>query len=152
VTSRLRIAELARKTLDRVADLGGPRVAITLGELLSRLVVDGRELGPGYGHATAQSSRAIAALNGPRIVDDHPESRPRLDGVYSGKAAAALLRLHRDGIAPLLFWATKATTILPAPSLDALRDTDRELARWMRDDETAPGRISRRPASKLGLS
>ncbi len=110
----------------------------------SRLVVDGRELGPGYGHPTPQSSRAIAALNGgprlvdardtePRLVGDHTrDKRPRLDGVYSGKAAAALLRLHRDGIAPLLFWATKATTVLPPPSLDALRATDRELARWMR--------------------
>lgn len=171
VTSRVRIANLARATLDRVAELGGPRVAISLGELISRLVVDGRELGPGYGHPTPQSTRAIAALSGgPRLVDGggresqlrergprlvdargteaqlvglrepgdrdrlvgNHEKRPRLDGVYSGKAAAALLRLHRDGVAPLLFWATKATTVLPPPSLDALRATDRELARWMR--------------------
>jgi D-cysteine desulfhydrase len=137
VTSRLRIANLARATLDRVAELGGPRVAISIGELVSRLVVDARELGPGYGHATPQSSRAIAALNGRRssgaLGDISDGAGPRLDGVYSAKAAAALLRLHRDGVAPLLFWATKATTVLPAPSLDALRDTDRELARWMRD-------------------
>ena len=58
---------------------------------------------------------------------------PRLDGVYSAKAAAALLGLHRDGVGPLLFWATKATTVLPPPSLDALRGADRELARWMRE-------------------
>ncbi len=133
VTSRLRIANLARATLDRVAELGGPRVSISIGELISRLVVDARELGPGYGHPTPQSTRAIAAISGPRLVGDTPETRPRLDGVYSAKAAAALLRLHRDNIAPLLFWATKATTLLPSPSLDALRDADRELARWMRD-------------------
>lgn len=134
VTSRVRTANLARETLDRVAELGGPRVAITLPELVARLVVDARELGPGYGHATPQSTRALAALaGGPRLVGDHsPTSAPRLDGVYSAKAAAALLRLHRDGVGPLVFWATKATTVLAPPTLDALRGADREIARWMR--------------------
>jgi D-cysteine desulfhydrase len=121
ITSRVRIAELAQRTLARVAALGGPRVAIGLPELVARLVVDGRELGAGYGRPTPRSDAAIATLTG-----------PRLDGVYSAKAAAALLRLHRDGIGPLVFWATKSTATLAVPSLDRLRDAPRALVDWMR--------------------
>lgn len=121
VTSRVRIAELAQRTLARVAALGGPRVAIGLPELVSRLVVDGRELGDGYGRPTPRSTAAMAALPG-----------TRLDGVYSAKAAAALLRLHREGIGPLVFWATKSTAALGAPSLDRLRDAPRAMVDWLR--------------------
>src|SRR3954470_2447326 len=110
VTSRVRIANLARVTLARVAELGGPRVSIGMSELLARLVVDGAELGPGYGLATPRSEHADRALR----------SQVRLDGVYSAKAAAALLRLHRDRVGPLLFWATKSEAVLGSPSLDAL--------------------------------
>jgi hypothetical protein len=56
---------------------------------------------------------------------------PRLDGVYSAKAAAALLRLHTSGIGPLLFWASKSTTELAAPSTAKLRATSPTLARWL---------------------
>ena len=122
VTSRLRIANLARETLVRAEQLGGPRMRITLRELLARLVVDGGELGRGYGHGTTRTERALAAFSA---------GGPRLDAVYSAKAAAALLRLHRDGVGPLLFWATKATTLLARPSSDALRATSRELQRWL---------------------
>ncbi len=120
VTSRVRIAELALRTLSRVAALGGPRVAISLTELVSRLVVDGRELGPGYGRPTPRSDAALAVIAG-----------PRLDGVYSAKAAAALLRLQRAGIGPLVFWSSKATTMLEAPSTDALRCAPRALVKWL---------------------
>jgi D-cysteine desulfhydrase len=121
VTSRLRTADLARRTLVRIERLGGPRVAIGLRELVGRLVIDGRELGPGYGHATPRCDEAMRAIQG-----------PRLDGVYSGKAAAALLRLHREGVGPLLFWATKSTTLLGAPSLDQLRAAPPALVEWLR--------------------
>ena len=124
VTSRVRTAELARQTLHRVAELGGPRVQITLRELVARLALDGRELGPGYGHPTPQSTRAIATLG--------KLGAPRLDGVYSAKAAAAMLRLHREGIGPLVFWATKSEAELPAPPLETLRQAPRALVRWMR--------------------
>jgi D-cysteine desulfhydrase len=120
VTSRLRIANLARRTLARVEQLGGPPVAIELAELVRRLVVDGRELGPGYGVLTERARQAALALRG-----------PRLDGVYSGKAAAALLRLHRAGVGPLLFWASKSTVVLPPPALDAIRGAPRLLRNWM---------------------
>jgi len=121
VTSRLRTAELARRTLARVEQLGGPRVAISLPELVSRLVMDGRELGPGYGHTTPRCDAAMRAVQG-----------PRLDGVYSGKAAAALLRLHRAGIGPLVFWASKSTATLGPPSHPALDRAPAAIARWVR--------------------
>jgi D-cysteine desulfhydrase len=120
VTSRLRIAEYARQTLARAVRLGGPRVATSLAELHARLVVDGRELGPGYGRPTARGAAAIAAIHG-----------PRLDGVYSAKAAAALLRLHRAGRGPLLFWSSKSTAVLPMPAADTIRTGPRALQRWL---------------------
>jgi D-cysteine desulfhydrase len=99
VTSRALIVRLAARTLALVAQLGGPRAALAD----APLVVDGRELGAGYGHVTARGSGAIAAFAA-------VPGAPRLDGVYAGKAAAALLRVHRDpASAPLLFWATKST-------------------------------------------
>jgi len=121
VTSRLRIAELARKTLARVERLAGLRVAISFSELLSRLVVDGRELGAGYGRSTIRGDRAQAEL-----VD-----APRLDGVYSAKAAVALLRLQQGGVGPLLFWASKSTVELAAPSPAKLRVAPAAMARWL---------------------
>ncbi|MBL0218591.1 MAG: pyridoxal-phosphate dependent enzyme [Myxococcales bacterium] len=124
VTSYAMIVNLAHATLARVARLGGPRVHIGVRELRARLVVDGRELGPGYGHPTPQSLAALATLTRHR--------GPRLDGVYSAKAAAALLRLHRDGVGPLVFWATKSEAVLGSPTLEALGAAPRALVDWLR--------------------
>ena len=60
-------------------------------------------------------------------------SAPRLDGVYSGKAGAALLRLHRRGIGPLLFWATKSTVVLPAAARTA--HAPAALREWLRSTD-----------------
>jgi len=124
VTSRLRTAELAARTLDRIAALGGPRPSVSLVELASRLVVDGRELGAGYGRPTPSALAALAELGELR-------ASPRLDIVYSAKTAAALLRLHRSHTAPLLFWSTKSTARLAPPSLAALRAAPRALRHWL---------------------
>ena len=121
VTSRLRTADLARRTLARVERLGGPRVELGFAALVRRLVIDGRELGRGYGRTTPRCDAAIAALAG---------APPRLDTVYAGKAAAALLRLHRAGTGPLMFWASKATTPLAAPSRADLDRAPTVLADW----------------------
>jgi len=126
VTSRLRTADLARRTLNRVEQLGGPRVAIGLVELVQRLVIDRRELGPGYGRITPACEAAMQRLDG-----------VRLDGVYSGKAAAALLRLHRAGVGPLVFWASKATTQLPPPSEAMLQSAPPAITRWLRHAVTS---------------
>jgi D-cysteine desulfhydrase len=141
VTSRFVIAQLVAMTLARIAALGGPdvplpspRFELDLHELTgspllgldlgarSPLLVDRREIGGGYGKSTPRGLAALAAAT--------PEW-PRLDGVYSGKAMAAALRLHRNGVGPLLFWATKSTTLLPSPSADALRAAPPKLVRWL---------------------
>jgi D-cysteine desulfhydrase len=122
VTSRLRIAEYAYRVVRHAERIGGPRVGISLGELHARLVVDGRELGAGYGRPTARAEAAIASWRG-----------PRLDGVYSAKAAASLLRLARVDHAPLLFWSTKSAVVLPAPAPASLRAAPFALRKWLRD-------------------
>jgi 1-aminocyclopropane-1-carboxylate deaminase/D-cysteine desulfhydrase-like pyridoxal-dependent ACC family enzyme len=127
VTSRWRIAELAHRTLVRAERLGGPQIAITIPELHARLAVDGRELGAGYGRLTDAGTRAMAEL-----------ATPRLDGVYSAKAAAALLRLHRAGVGPLVFWASKSTAILPPPPLEAVAAAHRAVRAWLRDGDQPP--------------
>jgi hypothetical protein len=110
-------------TLIRIAMLGGPFVRL---DGAARLVVDRRELGRGYGRVTPAGNAALARASESR------EAWPRLDGVYSAKAAAALLRLHAKHEGPLLFWSTKAENPLPPPRLDALRTAPRALVDWMR--------------------
>jgi D-cysteine desulfhydrase len=140
VTSRVAVAELVALTLARVAKLGGPAVALPtprltldLRELAApsslgtsddarALLVDRREIGGGYGRVTSRARDAMLARS---------DGWPRLDGVYSAKAAAALLRLHRAGVGPLLFWATKSEVELAGPSADALRAAPSALARWL---------------------
>ncbi|HEU0029788.1 MAG TPA: pyridoxal-phosphate dependent enzyme [Kofleriaceae bacterium] len=122
VTSRLRIAELAARTLAHAERLGGPRVRIGLDELYRRLVVDAKELGWGYGRPTQRALRAIETV-----------SSIRLDGVYSAKAAAAMLRLHRAGEGPLLFWATKSATVLSSATLERLREAPPRIRRWLQN-------------------
>jgi D-cysteine desulfhydrase len=191
VTSRVRTADLAQRTLARVEQLGGPRVAISLRALVSRLVIDGRELGAGYGRATpqstaametldrlvadghdlgaddgratsqrtatmqtvdrlaldhelgavddratAQSAAAMQALDATPARDAAPQTPrvPRLDGVYSAKSAAALLRLHRSGVGPLVFWASKSSAILAPPSAAAIAHAPPAIARWLTRD------------------
>jgi D-cysteine desulfhydrase len=119
VTSRAVIVKLAAYTLARIARLGGPRVDVDA----AQLVVDRHELGRGYGRITTRAEGAMATLAGPAM--------PRLDGVYSGKAAAALLRLHRERVEPLVFWSTKSTAVLAAPTTRALDHAPRALARWL---------------------
>ena len=120
VTSRVRTAELARRTLSRIERLGGPRIDAGLAQLVGGLVIDGRELGSGYGRTTPRCDAAMQAIRG-----------PRLDAVYSGKAAAALLRLHLAGIGPLVFWATKSTARMAPASAQVLQNAPAAIARWL---------------------
>lgn len=123
ITSQFVVVRLASRTLAYLASIGGPDTGVTRGELAAHLVVDGRELGRGYGRLTTRGHDARYLLASERA--------PRLDGVYAAKAAAALLRLHREGIGPLVFWATKSTVEMPAPTRDALASAPRPLARWL---------------------
>jgi len=117
VTSRVVVLQLAARTLARIAALGGPALAPS-GD---RLVIDGRELGAGYGRPT-ERGRLAERLLGAAV---------RLDGVYSAKAAAALVRLHRAGTGPLVFWATKSSVRMAAPQPAALAAAPRALVRWL---------------------
>jgi 1-aminocyclopropane-1-carboxylate deaminase/D-cysteine desulfhydrase-like pyridoxal-dependent ACC family enzyme len=119
VTSKLVIQQLAAHTLARIAQLGGPRVELDA----SRFLVDRREIGRGYGRMTPRGRDAMRTLRG--------DAMPRLDGVYSGKAAAALLRLHREGVEPLLFWSTKSTVLLEPPAQQAIDRAPPALSRWL---------------------
>ncbi len=121
VTSRVRTAHLAVRTLQRIAKLGGPQTGLGLGQLVRRLFIDGRELGPGYGLPTPTSDAAMRELE--------RAGGPRLDGVYSGKATAALLRLHRASAGPLMLWATKSTVRLPPAA--TLEHAPRALREWL---------------------
>jgi D-cysteine desulfhydrase len=97
-------------------------VRVTPWPITSRvLAIDGAELGAGYGRTTPRCDDAMRAIAG-----------PRLDGVYSGKAAAALLRLHRAGTGPLLFWSSKSTATLAPPSHAQLDRAPAAIARWWR--------------------
>jgi D-cysteine desulfhydrase len=123
ITSRWRIAHLAARTIGRLGDLAGRSFEVSTSTLAARLVVDGSQLGRGYGRPTAAGERAALAL-------DHPDG-PRLDGVYAAKAAAGLLALHRDGVGPLLFWASKSAVRLAPPAADRLAAAPRGLVRWL---------------------
>jgi D-cysteine desulfhydrase len=136
VTSPTLIADLAYRTLARIERLGGPRVATNRRELLSRLVIDGREIGRGYGRITERGDEAsrtiVGHAAGGHAAGGHAAGGLRLDGVYSAKAAAGLLRLHRSGVGPLLFWASKSRALLSAPADDELRASHPALVRWLR--------------------
>lgn len=136
ITSRVRTADLARRTLIRVERLGGPRAAIGLRQLLAHLVIDGGELGAGYGRMTTRCDAAMRAIAG-----------PRLDGVYSGKAAAALLRLHRAGTGPLLFWSSKSTATLPPPTREQLDAAPPAIARWWRKHDARRAVLAGEPTT-----
>lgn len=126
VTSRWWTAGLAARSLARVAQLGGPAPTIERRALLARLIIDGAELGGGYGRTTPRCEAAI------RELELDADAGPRLDAVYAGKAAAALLRLHRAGDGPLVFWATKSTARVAPPSAAALDRAPPVLADWWR--------------------
>jgi 1-aminocyclopropane-1-carboxylate deaminase/D-cysteine desulfhydrase-like pyridoxal-dependent ACC family enzyme len=120
VTAARVVVELAARTLARASRLAGYPLAATRRQLAARLALDRRELGAGYGRITPAARAVMATWPG-----------PRLDGVYSGKAAAALIRLHRGGAGPLLLWATKSERVLAPPSRDQLASAPRALARWL---------------------
>lgn len=123
VTSHLRISALAHRTL-RLADrLRGASSEIGRDALASHLIVDGSQLGRGYGRATAAGDAAAARFAA--------AGGPSLDSVYAAKAAAALCALLRAGggdDGPLLLWSTKSAAP-PPMGPDASDETLDEAAR-----------------------
>lgn len=108
VTAHARIAGLAARAVALADRLRGASSGLGKRELGSRLVVDGAQLGGGYGRGTEAGRAAMARFAAAQ--------GPALDSVYSAKAAAALLTALDAGRAgPLLLWSTKSAAM---PALD----------------------------------
>lgn len=122
VTSRWRLARLAARTVALVDTLRGATSGISAAALRARLVVDGRFLGAGYGHATEAGERATARLATVGVA---------VDAVYAAKAGAALLDLAARDRGPILFWLTKAATPLPDATAADLALAPAALQRWL---------------------
>jgi D-cysteine desulfhydrase len=107
VTAALRITGLAHRALALVDQLRGVASGISRRELAAHLLVDGSQLGRGYGRATAAGDRITAAFA--------TAGGPALDSVYSAKAAAAVPTLWaaRDSAEPVLLWSTKSAAAPP---------------------------------------
>jgi D-cysteine desulfhydrase len=131
VTSHFRISALAQRTLALADRLRGASSGISRDELASHLIVDGSQLGGGYGRATAAGqivTARFAAAGG-----------PALDSVYSAKSAAAALRsaLADAAAGPLLLWSTKSAAPPPISASEDEPQRDQPMrpappfARWL---------------------
>ncbi|MGF1465843.1 MAG: 1-aminocyclopropane-1-carboxylate deaminase/D-cysteine desulfhydrase [Sandaracinaceae bacterium] len=126
ITASWRIVSLGVRIAELLASLtGDPRLAFDRRRLGARLTVDGRYLGPGYGAPTDAGRAAIQRFLANGAF--------RLDTTYSAKAAAALCDRIEAGLdrGPVLYWATKSTAPLPAPSREAWKDGPRRMVRWL---------------------
>ena len=123
ITSPWRVAALARAALALVDDLRGHSAGIGIAALRAGLDLRTDFFGAGYGAATARGVRAMARFAA--------AGGPRLDVVYSAKSAAAALELAAAGAGPVLFWATKSSAPLPAPTEDDLARAHPALRTWI---------------------
>ena len=123
ISSRARLAHLAHRTLRGLDLARGAASGVTLRALHRGLVVDGRFLGPGYGHVTAAGEAATATFARAGL--------PLLDAVYAAKAAAAALAEAAATPGPLLFWLTKSSAPLPRATDDALAHAPHALRTWL---------------------
>ncbi len=125
VTSKSRIAWLARKTALLLASLTGDRsLAFGMAQLASRFEVDGTQLGRGYGYPTEAGLEAIRVLR---------ESEGfAVDTTYAAKSMAAALARVRAGLpGPLVYWATKSTMPLPEVREEDWRWAPPHMRRWI---------------------
>ena len=108
-----------------LAELAGdPSLALPYSVLRARLRVDGRFLGPGYGHATKEGLEAIELFRALPGLE--------LDTTYTAKVGAAFVRWARDGReGPALFWSTKSTAPVPAPDVAAIAAAPPRMRRYL---------------------
>jgi D-cysteine desulfhydrase len=125
VTSRFRILSLAVRTSALLAELcEDPTLRLRERELGPRLIVDGEELGAGYGKPTSRGLEAIELFRATSGIT--------LDTTYSAKAAASFVRAARAGaVGPLLFWSTKSSAPLPAIQPAELEHLPPHVKRWL---------------------
>jgi hypothetical protein len=108
-----------------------PHFDLSRAELASGLLVDGSQLGSGYGKPTAAGLAAIERLA--------PFSSA-LDTTYSAKSAAALLARARQRPLVRLFWSTKSGAPLPAVSEERLALAPPRMRRWLERGDAATRR------------
>jgi len=124
ITSSTAIAWLAERTSRALAALVGDVARFSRRELRQAFRVDGRFFAGGYGRPLEQGPPAREQF----LASDGPP----LDEVYSQKSGAAFVALARaHAPAPLLFWATRTSAILPQPSPRQLDEAPRALKRWL---------------------
>ncbi|MBP8811187.1 MAG: pyridoxal-phosphate dependent enzyme [Kofleriaceae bacterium] len=122
ITSRWRLARLAAEAVDLAERHLGAPTGITEAQLRASLVVDGRYLGAGYGHATAAGEAAARRLAAHGL---------HADQVYAAKAAAALFDLAPRAPGPVLFWLTKSSAPLVLADAATVASAPRRLRRWI---------------------
>jgi D-cysteine desulfhydrase len=123
VTSAFRIVGLAVRTSRLLSALtGDATLTLEARDLRSRLSVDGRFLGRGYGHPSETGLRAIRTF--------HDVGGPELDTTYGGKSAACFLDILARRIPGVtLYWATKSTA--PLPEVVASDKWPRKVRTWV---------------------
>jgi 1-aminocyclopropane-1-carboxylate deaminase/D-cysteine desulfhydrase-like pyridoxal-dependent ACC family enzyme len=119
----------------RLGVAGDPSLRLDRALLGSRLTVDGRYLGRGYGFGTEEGDRATALFAA--------AGGPPLDSTYSGKSAACVIAARRAlparGSGPTLYWATKSSAPLPSSVLPD--STPRAVRRFLERAEGAARRL-----------
>jgi D-cysteine desulfhydrase len=125
ITSPLRVLSLAARTSQLLAELVGDS-SLKMGTRMlgNHFRVDGRYLGPGYGHPTAGGREAM------KLWAEHADHE--LETTYSGKAAALVVALTRHGArGPVLFWSTKSSAPLPRIDPAELGWAPPRMRRWL---------------------
>ena len=115
------LAMMARRLVRKTGELVGlPRARVT--NAVSRIDVERRFLGRGYGYATPEGEAASAeALRGGLV----------LDATYTAKAFACALALARERRGTILFWHTLSSAPL-APLLAGSAELPADVARLFR--------------------
>jgi D-cysteine desulfhydrase len=97
------LRHLARRLAQKTAEAAGMPVAAAL-RAAKRIDVDGRWIGRGYGHATAEGAQALATARRGGLA---------LDPTYTAKAfACALACAERGDAGEVLYWHTLSTAPL----------------------------------------
>jgi D-cysteine desulfhydrase len=125
VTSRFRILGLAARAGQLLAKLtNDPSLALRERDLTGTLVLDGRQLGPGYGEPSPSGLEALALFRERGLF--------ALDTTYSSKAAAGFLAGARERPGePAVFWSTKSTQPLPSITEAELAAAPYFARRWI---------------------
>jgi D-cysteine desulfhydrase len=126
VTSPFRIFRLATKTSELLASITGDASVRRNRRALApnfRLLTS--FIGGGYGFATAAGHEAVGLW--------HRFAGHELETTYSGKAAAAVIDMVRNGSSgPIVYWSTKTSAKVPLIEEKDLEWAPARMQRWMK--------------------